>query len=299
MAAFSIFTEHPIQQKLSTPTLLFTFGQRQLDLSVPRVMGILNVTPDSFSDGGLYHAPDAALRHAERMVQQGAELIDVGGESTRPGAASVTQQEELDRVIPVIERIHACLDVVISVDTSSPAVMTEAASSGAGLVNDVRALQRDGALQAAAGTGLPVCLMHMQGEPGTMQDQPEYGDVVAEVGAFLQQRADACLSAGIGQNQILIDPGFGFGKTLSHNYQLLNRLSELRHLGFPLLTGLSRKRMIAAVLDEGLAASERDAASMAAAVICAMQGASIIRAHNVSLTCDAMRVVTQTRKERA
>lgn len=277
----------------------FTFGQRQLDLSVPRVMGILNVTPDSFSDGGLHNAPDAAVRHAERMLAEGADFIDVGGESTRPGAASVSEQEELDRVIPVIERIHACLDVVISVDTSSPAVMTAAAAAGAGLINDVRALQRPGALQAASATGLPVCLMHMQGEPGTMQDSPEYEDVVRDVEAFLKQRAEACVSEGIGRDQILIDPGFGFGKSLSHNYQLLNRLGELGCLGFPLLTGLSRKRMIATVLDEGLPVAERDAASMAAAVICAMQGASIIRAHNVSLTRDAMRVVTQTLKERA
>ncbi len=277
----------------------FTFGQRQLDLSVPRVMGILNVTPDSFSDGGQHHAPEAALRHAERMLAEGADFIDVGGESTRPGATPVSEQEELDRVIPVIERIHACLDVVISVDTSSPAVMTAAAAAGAGLINDVRALQRPGALQSASATGLPVCLMHMQGEPGTMQDHPEYSDVVAEVAAFLKQRAEACVSEGIGRDQILIDPGFGFGKSLSHNYQLLNRLGELVCLGFPLLTGLSRKRMIAAVLDEGLPVAERDAASMAAAVICAMQGASIIRAHNVSLTRDAMRVVTQTLKERA
>lgn len=278
--------------------MLFTFGQHQLDLTRPRVMGVLNVTPDSFSDGGQHHAPEAALRHAERMLAEGADFIDVGGESTRPGATPVSEQEELDRVIPVVERIHAHLDVVISVDTSCPAVMTEAAGAGAGLINDVRALQREGAVQAVAAIGLPVCLMHMQGEPDTMQDSPSYQDVLADVMGFLSQRAAACEAAGIGHDQIILDPGFGFGKTLEHNYQLLNRLGEMQSLGYPLLTGLSRKRMIAAVLDEGTPALARDPASMAAAVICAMHGASIIRTHNVSLTRDAMRVVLQTLKER-
>tara|TARA_B100001250_G_scaffold413292_1_gene446973 strand:- start:1564 stop:2403 length:840 start_codon:yes stop_codon:yes gene_type:complete len=275
----------------------FSFGQRSLDLSTPRVMGILNVTPDSFSDGGLHNTPDAALRYAEQMVHDGAELIDVGGESTRPGAAVVSLQEELDRVIPVVERIRAQLDIVISVDTSSPQVMTEAASAGAGLINDVRSLQRPGALAAAVSTGLPVCLMHMQGEPGTMQQNPQYTDVVAEVSAFLQRRAAECEAAGIRREQILLDPGFGFGKSLEHNFRLLNQLRTLTEAGYPLLTGLSRKRMIAGILDDGVTPEGRDPASMAAAVICAMQGAAIIRTHNVSLTRDALRVVIQTLKE--
>ena len=274
--------------------MIFQFGQHSLDLSQPRLMGVLNVTPDSFSDGGRHNAPDAALRHAELMLHQGAEFIDVGGESTRPGAAVVSEQEELDRVIPVVEKIHQNLDVIISVDTSSPAVITESARAGAGLINDVRALRIAGAPAAAAATGLPVCLMHMQGEPGTMQENPQYQDLMADVKAFLCERVDVAVKAGIVRDRIILDPGFGFGKTQQHNYELLQRLPELLELGLPLLTGLSRKRMIAGVLDEGVSAEERAPASMAAAVICAMHGAAIIRTHNVGLTRDAMRVVRAT-----
>lgn len=272
----------------------FQFGQHSLDLSQPRLMGVLNVTPDSFSDGGRHNSPDAALRHAELMLAEGAEFIDVGGESTRPGAAPVTQQEELDRVIPVVEKIHQNLDVIISVDTSSPVVIAESANAGAGLINDVRALRITGAAEAAAATGLPVCLMHMQGEPGTMQQNPEYQDLMAEIKSFLMARVDVATSAGISRERIILDPGFGFGKTQHHNYQILQRLPELLDMGLPLLTGLSRKRMIAGVLDEGVSAEERDPASMAAAVICAMHGAAIIRTHNVGLTRDALRVVRAT-----
>lgn len=272
----------------------FCFRDKTLDLSVPRVMGILNVTPDSFSDGGLFNRPDTALRHAEQMMAEGAVILDVGGESTRPGATPVSTSEELDRVVSVVEAIAQSLDVIVSVDTSNPVVIKEAANAGAHLINDVRALRRDGALDAALASGLPVCLMHMQGEPDMMQSKPDYDDVMQEVCAFLQERAQQVMAAGIKRDQILLDPGFGFGKTLEHNYLLLNRLEKIQVLGFPILTGLSRKRMIAGVLKSDAAIEDRDSASAAAAVICAMKGARIIRAHNVKATWEALQVVTAT-----
>ena len=272
-------------------------GNRTLDLSTAHVMGILNVTPDSFSDGGQFNQLDKAIAHAESMVADGATILDVGGESTRPGAAAVSVAEELERVVPVVEHIAARLDVAISVDTSTAEVIRESAKAGAHLINDVRALRREGALQAAAETGLPVCLMHMQGEPDTMQKNPRYDDVVQDVRNFLKERIAAAQAAGIASEQILLDPGFGFGKTRIHNYTLLNRLEQIAALGYPLLTGLSRKRMIADVLNASDDATERDDASAAAATVCAMKGARIIRAHNVKKTWEALQVVNATLRE--
>ncbi|MAX85498.1 MAG: dihydropteroate synthase [Oceanospirillaceae bacterium] len=260
-------------------------------------MGILNVTPDSFSDGGQFNQLDKAIAHAGSMVAEGATILDVGGESTRPGAASVSVAEELERVVPVVEHIAARLDVAISVDTSTAEVIRESAKAGAHLINDVRALRREGALKAAAETGLPVCLMHMQGEPDTMQKNPRYDDVVQDVRNFLRERIAAAQAAGISSEQILLDPGFGFGKTRIHNYTLLNRLEQIAALGYPLLTGLSRKRMIADVLNASGDATERDDASAAAATLCAMKGARIIRAHNVKKTWEALQVVNATLRE--
>ncbi|SIS42346.1 dihydropteroate synthase [Thalassolituus maritimus] len=272
-------------------------GNRTLDLGTAHVMGILNVTPDSFSDGGQFNQLDKAIAHAGSMVAEGATILDVGGESTRPGAAPVSVAEELERVVPVIEHIAARLDVAISVDTSTAEVIRESAKAGAHLINDVRALRREGALKAAAESGLPVCLMHMQGEPDTMQKNPRYDDVVQDVRNFLKERIAAAQAAGIASEQILLDPGFGFGKTRVHNYTLLNRLEQIAALGYPLLTGLSRKRMIADVLNISGDAVERDDASAAAATVCAMKGARIIRAHNVKKTWEAMQVVNATLRE--
>mgnify|MGYP001170130015 CR=1 FL=1 len=264
-----------------------------LDLSQPAVMGVLNVTPDSFSDGGRYLQLDAALRRAETMVEEGAALIDVGGESTRPGAPPVSVQEELDRVLPVVERLARELPVPISVDTSKPEIIREAARAGAGLINDVRALRLSGALQAAAASGLPVCLMHMQGEPGTMQQQPTYADVVAEVHAFLAERVRVCESAGIPRNRLLVDPGFGFGKTLDHNLLLLRHLDRFTDLAAGVLVGISRKSMIGALLNAPV--GERLAGGLAATVIAFWQGASIIRAHDVRETAQALCVCAAAR----
>lgn len=269
-------------------------GNRDLDLSRPRVMGILNVTPDSFSDGGRFTSPDAALAQARRMVDEGAALIDVGGESTRPGARPVSVHEELDRVVPVVERIVRELDTCVSVDTGTPELMRAAAAAGAHLLNDVRALRRDGALVAARNTGLPICLMHMQGEPGAMQQSPHYDDVVVEVSDFLRQRIAACVETGIGYDRLLIDPGFGFGKTFTHNLQLLRRLDELSSLGVPVLAGVSRKSMIGRALNDGRAdrpVAGRLYGSLAAAVIAAIKGATILRVHDVAATVDALAVV--------
>lgn len=263
-------------------------GDRTLDLSRPQVMGILNVTPDSFSDGGRFVSVSAALQQAACMVEEGATLIDVGGESTRPGAAPVSQQQELDRVIPVVERLRRELDVAISVDTSTAAVMTESTRAGAHLINDVRALQRPGALTAAAKSGLPVCLMHMQGEPDSMQNSPRYADVVQDVLVFLRQRIDACVEAGIPRDQLLVDPGFGFGKTLCHNLSLMNRLDAVATLQVPVLVGVSRKSMIGSVLNRPV--DQRLFGSIALAVMAVQKGARIIRAHDVAATVDAVRM---------
>jgi len=272
-------------------------GGRRLDLSRPRIMGILNVTPDSFSDGGDYFGLDASLRHARAMVRDGADLIDVGGESTRPGAGQVDTQEELRRVVPVIRALFAELSVPISVDTAKPEVMEAAVAAGAGLINDVRALAAPGALETAVGLGVPVCLMHMRGDPGTMQLDPSYGDVVGEVRAFLVQRVGACLEAGITRERILVDPGFGFGKTLEHNLVLLARLGEIAALGMPVLVGISRKSMLGSVTGRGV--GERLPASLAAAVLAAERGADILRVHDVAATADALKVLQAIRNAAA
>ncbi|SSB96464.1 Dihydropteroate synthase [Pseudomonas sp. 43mfcvi1.1] len=252
-------------------------------------MGILNVTPDSFSDGGRFSQLDAALRHAEAMVAAGATLIDVGGESTRPGARAVSPTEELERVAPIVERIHRELDVIISVDTSTPAVMRETARLGAGLINDVRSLRRDGALDAAAATGLPVCLMHMLGEPGTMQNDPHYDDVTREVGEFLVERLDQCAAVGIPAERIVLDPGFGFAKTLAHNLSLFKHMEALHALGRPLLVGVSRKSMIGNAL--GRPVGERLYGGLALAALALTKGARILRVHDVAETMDVVRMI--------
>ncbi|ROM87151.1 MULTISPECIES: dihydropteroate synthase [Pseudomonas] len=264
-------------------------GNRVLDLAQAHVMGILNVTPDSFSDGGRFSQLDAALRHAEAMVLAGATLIDVGGESTRPGARAVSPTEELERVAPIVERIHRELDVIISVDTSTPAVMRETARLGAGLINDVRSLQRDGALDAAAATGLPVCLMHMLGEPGTMQNDPHYDDVTREVSEFLAQRMSQCAAVGIPAEKIILDPGFGFAKTLDHNLSLFKHMQALHALGRPLLVGVSRKSMIGNAL--GRPVGERLYGGLALAALALTKGARILRVHDVAETMDVVRMI--------
>ncbi|EKM95509.1 MAG: dihydropteroate synthase [Pseudomonas sp.] len=264
-------------------------GSRVLDLARPQVMGILNVTPDSFSDGGRYALKDAALKHAESMVRAGATLLDVGGESTRPGARAVSPTEELERVAPVVEAIVRELDVVISVDTSTPAVIREVARLGAGLINDVRSLRRDGALDAALDSGLPVCLMHMRGEPGDMQDDPQYTDVTTEVCDFLAQRVAECVAAGIKAERIVLDPGFGFAKTLEHNLSLFRHLERLHALGRPLLVGVSRKTMIGKVL--GREVDARLYGSLALAALAVAKGAQIIRVHDVAETVDVVRMI--------
>ncbi|SET77704.1 dihydropteroate synthase [Marinobacter segnicrescens] len=266
-----------------------TFAGRELDMGRCHVMGIVNVTPDSFSDGGRYNSVELAVQRAREMVADGAAFVDVGGESTRPGAAPVSEQEELDRVCPVVEAIARDVDTVISVDTSTPSVIRETARLGAGLVNDVRALEREGAVDAAVEAGLPVCLMHMKGAPGTMQQNPEYRHVVRDVATYLMDRVRVCEAAGIPAENILLDPGFGFGKTLEHNLQLLATLEQLRVLGYPLLVGMSRKTMLGQIT--GREVSERLPASLAVATISVLKGASVIRVHDVRETVDAVRVV--------
>ncbi len=270
----------------------FQFGSRKMDLGCPRVMGILNVTPDSFFDGGEYYQAgddiSAALARAEQMAEDGAAFIDVGGESTRPGAAPVTLQEELDRVIPVVEALAKNVDVVISVDTSTPEVMREAAKLGAGFINDVRALQKDGAMTAASESGLPVCLMHMQGQPGTMQAAPHYEDVVSEVATFFSSRVTACLNAGIDAGKIILDPGFGFGKNDSHNITLLKNMRMFQSDQTPVLAGLSRKSMIGRLL--GRSEDERLAGSLALAQYALHYGANILRVHDVKETADVVKL---------
>ncbi|MDO6560007.1 dihydropteroate synthase [Paraglaciecola chathamensis] len=271
------------------------FLHTTLNLDSPKVMGILNVTPDSFSDGGRFSTVSNAINHAEEMITSGADFIDVGGESTRPGADDVTEQEELDRVVPVIEALHARFDTVISIDTSKPAVMKAAVDAGAGLINDVRALQEPGALEVAAHAQVAVCLMHMRGQPRSMQDAPHYDNVQTDVHDFLHARAQACIEAGIHKDQILIDPGFGFGKSLAHNYQLLAQLEALHLLGYPLLVGMSRKSMIGQLLNR--TTDERLAGSVALATIAALKGAQIIRVHDVKETVDAVKIVSMLQKE--
>lgn len=268
-------------------------GNRVLDLSHPKVMGILNITPDSFSDGGRFNRRDAALRHAEDMVNAGAAIIDIGGESTRPGAQVVTAFEELERVAPIVEAIAAELDVIISVDTSTPEVMRDVAKLGAGLINDVRSLQREGALAAAAESGLPVCLMHMRGEPGTMQNDPRYENLMEEVKEFLQERMRACAAAGIPSERIVLDPGFGFAKTLKHNLSLFHHMEELHGFRRPLLVGVSRKSMIGQALEREV--GERLYGSLALAALAVVKGAHIVRVHDVAETVDVVRMIDAVR----
>ena len=264
-------------------------GSRWVDLSRPVVMGVLNVTPDSFSDGGRYQILSSALSQAEMMAREGAVFVDVGGESTRPGALSVSLDEELSRVIPVIEAISKNIDVVISVDTSRPQVMQEAARAGAGLINDVRALGLEGALEMAATLQLPVCLMHMQGQPQTMQKRPEYTDVVRDVLEFLMQRAELCKAVGMVRQAILFDPGLGFGKTHSHNLSLLKELEILVAAGYPVLIGASRKSMIGAVLNKPI--EQRMNGGLAIASAAALKGAKIIRTHDVAPTVEVLQMI--------
>jgi len=264
-------------------------------------MGILNVTPDSFSDGGKHNQLIDAVKHANAMINAGATIVDVGGESTRPGASEVSVDEELSRVIPVVEAVAQRFEVWVSVDTSKPEVIRESARAeviresaraGAHIINDIRSLSEPGALEAAAQTGLPVCLMHMQGEPRTMQNAPHYDDVFESVNRYFVEQIARCEAAGIAKENLLLDPGFGFGKNLHHNYQLLARLSEFHHFELPLLVGMSRKSMVGQLLNVG--PTERLSGSLACAVIAAMQGANIIRVHDVKETVEAMRVVEAT-----
>ena len=260
----------------------------------PLVMGVLNRTPDSFSDGGAYTDFAAALAHARGMLEEGADILDLGGESTRPGAAPVPADEEIKRVIPLLERLAGELGARVSVDTSKPGVMRAAIKAGAVMINDVCALRQPGALDAVAGSAVAVCLMHMQGEPRTMQQAPHYTDVTAEVGEFLLERAAACIAAGVARERIVLDPGFGFGKTLEHNLTLLRRLPELVQHGYPLLVGLSRKSMLGTLLG-GKPADQRLHISVAAAVTAALNGASILRVHDVGPTVDALKLISAMR----
>ena len=276
--------------------MLLRCADKTLDLSAPVVMGVINVTPDSFSDGGHFFDPAVAFEHGVRLAGEGAAILDIGGESTRPGAADIGADEELRRVLPLIERLRSATRAVISIDTSKPEVMRAAAAAGAGLINDVRALRQPGALEAAAAAGCAVCLMHMQGEPRTMQLAPAYRDVLGEVKAFLAARVEAARAAGVSADRLAIDPGFGFGKTLEHNLELLRRLGELAMNDLPVLAGLSRKSIVGRLT--GRPEGERIYGSIALAVIAAQNGARIIRAHDVAATVDALKTLTAVGPER-
>ena len=265
-----------------------------LQFDRPMVMGILNVTPDSFSDGGLYTHFDRALWRVEQMITEGVDIVDIGGESTRPGAQPVRESEEIDRVVPLVEAIKSRFDVAVSVDSSKSGVMRAAVAVGADMLNDVRALQEEGALQAAVESGVPICLMHMQGEPRTMQSNPVYEDVISDVMAFLSQRIDACLELGMPKEKLVVDPGFGFGKNLSHNLALLRELNRFKSLGLPILVGLSRKNMIGMILDKPV--DQRLSGSLAAATLALWQGASILRVHDVAATVDVVKVYQAVRR---
>lgn len=278
-------------------TRFLNFAGKVLTLDRPLVMGVLNATADSFSDGGRWLDTDEALRHSIAMAAAGADLIDIGGESTRPGAGSISAEEEISRVIPLIERLRAETDIPISIDTSKPKVMQEAVRAGAGMINDVQALQNEGAIDAAAKLQVPICLMHMLGRPRDMQKAPAYADVVAEVCAFLLSRAEKCQAAGIPASAIVLDPGFGFGKSLQHNLELFHALPRLCALGFPLLIGVSRKSMLGAIT--GKPVHERTYASVVAAVMAARYGASILRVHDVAATVDALKTAAALTAENA
>ncbi len=282
-----------LRPRAQPPAMQLRCAGRMLDLETAVVMGVLNVTPDSFSDGGLFLDPAAALARAERMVEEGAAILDIGGESTRPGARGVESEEELRRVLPVIERIAARVPVLISVDTSNPELMQRAADAGAHMINDVRALRVPGAMEAVAGGKLAVCLMHMQGEPVDMQRAPHYGDVLLEVRGFLEERVRACSAAGIERERLCVDPGFGFGKTMAHNLELLQRFEEFESLGRPLAVGLSRKSILSALT--GRAPAERLAGSLALLTVAVLRGARIVRAHDVAASRDAARVASALR----
>lgn len=268
--------------------MIFDCAGKSLDLSVPRIMGIINVTPDSFSDGGKFFDRDAALKQAEKLISDGADILDIGGESTRPGSDIVAEQEEIERVAPVIEMISAEFDIPISIDTMKPGVMTAAVKAGAGLINDVNALRMEGALEAAVELNVPVCLMHMQGTPQTMQQEPHYDDVVTEVKTFLLERVDTCLKAGIKAEHIMLDPGFGFGKRARHNLRLMKHLSVLTDLPYPVLVGVSRKSIIGDMLK--VSVDERLAGSLSLASIATWQGAKLIRTHDVKETYQAVKL---------
>lgn len=273
-----------------------TCGRHRLDLSYPRVMGVLNVTPDSFSDGGRHQLPDEALRHAERMLAEGAAIIDVGGESTRPGAEPVSAQQELDRVAPVVSALVREFDALVSVDTSCPTVMQEVAALGAGMLNDVRALEREGAMAAAVASGLPICLMHRQGEPRDMQRAPHYDEPIEEaVAAYLAERLAACEAAGLRRDRVLLDPGFGFGKTVEHNLRLLHRLDRLACLERPLLVGMSRKSLIGKVLARPV--EERLPGGLALTALAVARGARLLRVHDVGPHVDAVNMTWAVLKE--
>ncbi|QLB19804.1 dihydropteroate synthase [Mannheimia granulomatis] len=263
-------------------------NDRLLDLTQPQIMGILNFTPDSFSDSGQFFSLDKALFQAEKMLKEGASIIDIGGESTRPNAEIVTLDQELERVVPVVEAVRSRFDCLISVDSSKAEVFKQAALVGMDIINDIRSLTEPNALETAVELGLPVCLMHMQGNPQTMQQKPEYDDVLEEVADFLNQRIFACINAGIPKQHIILDPGFGFGKTVRHNYQLLQHLKAFVDSGFPVLAGLSRKSMIGSVLDKPV--EQRVIGSVAGALLAAQNGAKILRVHDVAETADALKI---------
>jgi dihydropteroate synthase len=273
--------------------MMITANNKSLDLSRPHVMAILNVTPDSFSDGGKYNSIELALAQVDKMIKAGVSIVDVGGESTRPGAPDVSLEEELRRVVPVIKAIREKYDVWISVDTSKAEVMRQAIDAGADLINDIRSLQEPGALEVAAEAKLPICLMHMKGQPRTMQVAPHYDDVMSDVSAFLEERIAACEAAGIDKSQLILDPGFGFGKTIEHNYHMLAHLEKFHEFGLPILAGMSRKSMIFKLLDKP--AAECTNASVVCATIAAMKGAQIIRVHDFEKTIEAMKVVEMTK----
>ena len=260
------------------------------------IMGILNATPDSFSDGGLFISVSKAVDHVARMIDEGADIIDIGGESTRPGASPVSVEEEMERVIPIIEAVSQRFGVIISIDTSKATVMQAAVNAGAGMINDVRALKEEDALQSAVKMAVPVCLMHMQGQPQSMQDKPVYADVTTDVREFLSARVDQCLEAGMDLNNIILDPGFGFGKTTEQNFQLLNELERIRSNDLPVLAGLSRKSMIGQTLNLGV--NERVSASIALALLAVLNGANILRLHDVKETCQAVRMIEAVVKEK-
>ncbi len=273
--------------------MMITANNKSLDLSRPHVMAILNVTPDSFSDGGKYNSIELALAQVDKMIKAGVSIVDVGGESTRPGAPDVSLEEELRRVVPVIKAIREKYDVWISVDTSKAEVMRQAIDAGADLINDIRSLQEPGALEVAAEANLPICLMHMNGQPRTMQVDPHYDDLMGDVSAFLEERIAACEAAGIDKSQLILDPGFGFGKTIEHNYHMLAHLEKFHEFGLPILAGMSRKSMIFKLLDKP--AAECTNASVVCATIAAMKGAQIIRVHDFEETIEAMKVVEMTK----